>query len=183
MSFTIDPWMLTKPQLEDSDCISDDSDAGSNGEYLSPKHQNKSPLPDNVYHALFAAPSQDSLTSLHPEPVHIFKLWQIFLENVNPLTKIIHPPILQQQVLNAVSDLGSIGRGLEALLFSIYCCALLSLTDEEVQREFGKDKTAMQARFRTGAQRAFANADLMNTSDVVLLQAFSLYLVCLGLYV
>ncbi|OKL63944.1 hypothetical protein UA08_00869 [Talaromyces atroroseus] len=152
-------WSSLGRELKDSDFISDDSDADSSGES---KHR---------------TPSQDSLASLHPEPVHIFKLWQIFLDNVNPLTKIIHPPLLQQQILNATSDLGSIGKGLEALLFSIYCCALLSLTDEEVQREFGQDRSEMRARFRIGAQRAFANADLMNTSDVVLLQAFSLYLV------
>lgn len=51
------------------------------------------------------------------------------------------------------------------------------MTDEEVRREFGREKGVMRARFRTGTQRALVNADLMYTSDVMLLQAFSLYIV------
>lgn len=133
---------------------------------------------DNGYHVLFAAPSNESLISLHPGPVHIFKLWQIFLENVDALTKIIHAPTVQQQILNVVGNLSSIGKPLEALLFSIYCCALLSLTDEEVATEFGEDKNVLQARFYAGTQRALAKAGVMKTSDLVVLQAFCLYIVC-----
>lgn len=164
-------------QLEDSDCIPDDSDAES-ADYLSPKHENDSFPLDHGYDVLFSAPSNEALTSLHPDPVQIFKLWQVFLENVNPLTKIIHAPILQQQMLNAIGDLSSVGKGMEALLFSIYSSALQSMTDEEVQKDFGQEKSLLQTRFRTATQKALANAGLLKTTDLVLLQAFCLYLVC-----
>ena len=85
--------------------------------------------------------------------------------------------MLQQQILNVVSDLGSIGKGMEALLFSIYGCAVHSMTDEEVQKEFGLEKSLLQTRFLTATQKALANAGLLKTSDLVLLQAFCLYLV------
>lgn len=165
---------LIQIQLEDSDCISDDSDA-ENADYLSPKHESE-PL-DHGYNILFSSPSNETLTSLHPDPVHIFKLWQVFLENVNPLTKIIHAPMLQQQMLNAIGELNSIGKGMEALLFSIYSCALLSMTDEEAYKEFGREKSSLQARFRMATQKALANAGLLKTTDLVLLQAFCLYIV------
>lgn len=29
------------------------------------------------------------ISAIHPEPVHIFRLWQIFLDNVNPLFKVV----------------------------------------------------------------------------------------------
>lgn len=96
---------------------------------------------------------------------------------MNPLTKIIHAPMLQQQMLNAIGDLSSIGKGMEALLFSIYSCAVHSMTDEEVQKEFGQEKGLLQARFRTATQKALANAGLLKTTDLVLLQAFCLYIV------
>lgn len=138
-------------------------------------HENE-PL-DHGYDILFSSPSNETLTNLHPDPVHIFKLWQVFLENVNPLTKIIHAPVLQQQMLNAIGDLSSIGKGMEALLFSIYSCALHSMTGEEVQKECGREKSLLQARFRIATQKALANAGLLKTTDLVLLQAFCLYIV------
>ncbi|EED21503.1 conserved hypothetical protein [Talaromyces stipitatus ATCC 10500] len=170
-----DVWGTLGNELEDSDYIPDESDTESANP--SPKPENESYPLDNGYDILFSVSSSDTLTSLHPNPVQIFKLWQIFLENVNPLTKIIHAPSLQQQMLNAIGDLGSMGKGMEALLFSIYSCALLSMTDEEMQKEFGQDKGLLQTRFRTATQKALANAGLLKTTDLVLLQAFCFYLV------
>lgn len=66
---------------------------------------------------------------------------------------------------------------MEALLFSIYSCAVHSMTDEEVQKEFGQEKGLLQARFRTTTQKALSNAGLLKTTDLVLLQAFCLYIV------
>lgn len=142
---------------------------------MSPKHESE-PL-DHGYDVLFSSPSNETLTSLHPDPVHIFKLWQVFLENVNPLTKIIHAPVLQQQIFNAIGDLSSVGKGMEALLFTIYSCALHSMTDEEVQKELSQEKSLLRTRFRTATQKALANAGLLKTTDLVLLQAFCLYIV------
>ncbi|KAK4071558.1 transcriptional regulator family: Fungal Specific TF [Purpureocillium lilacinum] len=36
-----------------------------------------------------------NVEDLQPEPVHVFRLWQLFLDRVNPLTKIIHVPTVQ----------------------------------------------------------------------------------------
>lgn len=85
--------------------------------------------------------------------------------------------MLQQQILNAIGDLSSIGKGMEALLFSIYSCAVHSMTVEEVHKEFGQEKSLLQARFRIATQKALANAGLLKTTDLVLLQAFCLYIV------
>ena len=124
-------------------------------------------------------PSQKkSLTSLHPNPLHIFKLWQTFLQNVNPLTKLLHTPTAQQQILEATSDLAGISKEFEALMFCIYCLAVVSLSDKEVQNSFGEEKPVLLARYRRGAQLALAKAGILRTSSIVMLQAFLLYLVC-----
>jgi hypothetical protein len=121
----------------------------------------------------------ESLTELHPNQLHIFKLWQTFLENVNPLTKILHAPTVQQQILEAMSELSSIGKELEALMFSIYCIALVSLPAADIEKSFGESKKKLLSRCRRGAKLAFRNASLLRTSSTMVLQAFMLYLVCL----
>ncbi|KAJ5820298.1 hypothetical protein N7474_005889 [Penicillium riverlandense] len=120
--------------------------------------------------------SRECLTELHPQPLHIFKLWQTFLENVNPLTKIIHTPTVQQQILEAMSDLSRVGKDLEALMFSIYCISLVSLPAGDVEKSFGESKASLLSKYRRGAQLALRNASFLRTSSVVVLQAFIFYL-------
>lgn len=126
---------------------------------------------------LFGPAPKHNLAGLHPSPFRVFQLWQFFLENVNPLTKIIHAPTLQQRILDASDDLASLPEDLEALMFAIYCAALTSLDDSEVQRSFGETRTKLLAMYRQGAQKALVNAGLMKTSNMVVLQALVIFIV------
>ncbi|WDK22964.1 C6 zinc finger domain-containing protein [Colletotrichum graminicola] len=45
--------------------------------------------------------NQPGISQVHPEPRQIYRSWQVFVESVNPLLKIIHVPTLQQRVLDA----------------------------------------------------------------------------------
>lgn len=128
---------------------------------------------------LMGLATRESLTELHPDPLHIFKLWQTFLENVNPLIKIVHTPTLQPQILEATGDLPTVGKELEALMFAIYCIALGSLQADEVRRSFGESKKKLLSRYRQGAQLALSKASFLRTSNLMVLQAFMLYLVSL----
>ena len=122
-----------------------------------------------------------SLSALHPSPLHIFKLWQTFLENINPLIKILHGPTVQQQLLEASGSLNTVSKELEALMFSIYCIALVSLKADDVQKTYGESKALLLSRFRRGARLAFTKAGILRTSKTVVLQAFVLYLVGVSL--
>lgn len=117
------------------------------------------------------------MAELHPNPLHIFKLWQTFLERVNPLTKIVHAPTVQQQILEAMGDLKQVRKEFEALMFSIYCIALTSLQAGDVEKAFGESKKKLLSRCRRGAQQALRNASFLRTSSTVVLQAFIFYLV------
>lgn len=133
---------------------------------------------DDEYAILSPSTTRKVLAELHPTPLHIFKLWQAFLENVNPLTKVIHVPTLQQQILEAMSDLPRASKELEALMFAIYCIALVSMEQGEVEKSFGESKKVLLSKYKKGAQQAFKNAALLRTSSLTVLQAFMLYLVC-----
>lgn len=122
-----------------------------------------------------------SLSEFHPSPLHIFKLWQAFLENVNPLTKILHGPTVQQQLLEASGSLDTVSKEFEALMFSIYCIALVSLKEDDVQNTYKESKAVLLSRSRRGARLAFTKAGILRTSKAVVLQAYVLYLVRLSL--
>lgn len=131
---------------------------------------------------IFGSPKHIPLHTLHPSPIQLFKLWQTFLDNVNPLVKVFHTPTIQALILNSVSDLQSLPRPLEALMFSIYCCALTSLSESECEAVMDEEKAAVMRRMRTGAQQALLNAGFLKTSDLMVLQAFVLFLLSLNAF-
>jgi hypothetical protein len=81
-------------------------------------------------------------------------LWQTFLQNVNPLSKVIHTPEVETQVLDASRDISVISKASGALLLSIYT-----------------------AQYVTATQQALCAAGFMTSSNIVVLQAFVIFLV------
>jgi Fungal specific transcription factor domain len=118
------------------------------------------------------------LLELHPEPKHIFKLWQAFAENVNPLTKVIHTPTLQQRILEVSWNLETVARPLEAVMFSVYALAITSMRPSDCVQTFGETRSVLLNRYRSGAAQALIAAELHSTRDLEVLQAFVLFLVC-----
>ncbi|UNI24667.1 hypothetical protein JDV02_010398 [Purpureocillium takamizusanense] len=116
------------------------------------------------------------LSTLHPDAVDIFRLWQVYLENADPLFKVTHNPSLQRRIIAAAKNLASIERSLEALMFSIYSLATFSLTEEDCLDMFGLAKDDLQARYRFGCQQALMNARYLRSADRDCLTAFYLYL-------
>jgi hypothetical protein len=129
---------------------------------------------------IFGRPVLSSLLSLHPQPVQIFQLWQTFLDNVNPLTKLLHAPTVQQLVLGASGYLENLPTSIEALMFSIYHCAVMSMTSEDCETVMGEPRATLLTKYSTALQQALANAKLLKTTNLMVLQAFALYLVGLA---
>lgn len=115
------------------------------------------------------------LSTLHPDQVQIFKLWQIYLDNVDPLLKVTHTPTLQARIFDALSDLARISPELEALLFSLYSVAIMSLDDE--RSSFGSPRKELLQGYQFGCQQALLNCDVLRTGDRECLTALLLYLV------
>ena len=122
-------------------------------------------------------PEQVSLLASHPPPVHIFRLWQIYLDNVHPLTMIFHAPTTQERIVEACENLAGISKKTEAIMFGIYALAMSSLTHEEAEKTFGVEKLGAVTKYQVAAQQALRNADFLRSSDLGVLTAFLLYLV------
>ena len=132
---------------------------------------------DNEGDLLFPSYAIEDLSKLHPSAVHIFRMWQTYLDNVNPLIKVLHAPTVQQQILVAISDLEKIPKGLEALMFSIYILAVTSLGEKDCISVLGEEKATLLARYRAGAKQALRKAGFLKSSELIVLQAFFLFLV------
>jgi len=122
-------------------------------------------------------PKTPGPASLHPTPDHMFKLWQIFLDNVNPLTKIIHQPTVQTVFSEVACDVTKVKKNFEPLMFAIYSTAITSLNDMECQKTFGEYRASLLARYFLGVRQTLMRARFLGTSEMSVLQAFVLYLV------
>lgn len=126
---------------------------------------------------LLATNPGQSLVNLHPTPVQIFQLWQMFLDNVNALIRIFHAPTVQQQVLDATTNLEEVPKNTEALMFGIYCMATVAMSESDCQKLFKQSRAIVQERFQVGARLALQNASYLKSTDITVLQGFVLYLV------
>ncbi|KAG8527919.1 uncharacterized protein KY384_006835 [Bacidia gigantensis] len=118
-----------------------------------------------------------SLSSLHPEPAQIFRLWQIYLDNVDPLLKVTHTPSLQGRLVEAASKVSDISPTTEALMFSIYCTSIGSLTVEACQAMFSTPKDDLLMRYQSGCRQALSNCSFLRSSDRDSLTALYMYLI------
>ncbi|KAJ5808488.1 hypothetical protein N7474_009757 [Penicillium riverlandense] len=120
------------------------------------------------------------LSTLHPDPVQIFRLWQIYLNNVDPLLKVTHTPSLQPRLIEAASNMTNISPTLEPLMFSIYSMAVTSLATDECQTTFGSTKEDLLTKYQFGCQQALMNCGYLRTGDRECLTAFYLFLISIG---
>lgn len=121
--------------------------------------------------------SDSSLTHLHPPTIQIFRLWQVFLSNVNPLVKVIHAPMVQQQILESSVNIENVSRPVESFMFAIYSCAITSLSAEECEKLTGEPRELLRPKYHKAAQQALIRAGLFKTLDIQVLQAAVLFLV------
>ncbi|KAG9239957.1 fungal-specific transcription factor domain-containing protein [Calycina marina] len=122
------------------------------------------------------------LKTLHPRMVHIFRLWQVFLDNVQPLVKIFHAPTTQQLILQASADLDNVAKPTEALMFCIYLLAVTSLEEQDCQAMLGDSRDSLLSKFSHAAQQALINARFMKSLNMLTLQALILYALAVPKY-
>lgn len=118
------------------------------------------------------------LRPLHPLPSQIPFYFDTFKENVDPLVKIFHLPTMSKTMKEVKDNLGSLSKSTEALCFSMYYATITSMSVEEVKTNFGVDKVSLLRKYRFATEQALAKARFLNTSEIVTLQAFVLFLIC-----
>ncbi|RSL48878.1 hypothetical protein CEP54_012703 [Fusarium duplospermum] len=108
-----------------------------------------------------------------PDPVTVFKLWQIFLDRVNPLIKIIHVPSVQALIVSAATDITLIPLDQQALMYSILGLAVLALRSDELADVLGADKTregVLQDMLKS-VSAVLVRFDVLKRYNMVILQA------------
>lgn len=80
--------------------------------------------------------SDVNLKNLHPLPSMIPFYWQTFLENVNPLCKILHAPTMNKVIKEVQVNLDALSPSTEALMFAIYFATITSMHEEEVSIDY-----------------------------------------------
>ncbi|KAI4593423.1 hypothetical protein KJ359_009313 [Pestalotiopsis sp. 9143b] len=165
-------------KLTDEETLNSDDDGSTPDEH----HPHNELLTDHHAFVLGYRSSDVDLRKLHPLPSQIPFIWQVYVENVDPLVKILHIPTMNPIIRKIRSDMDNLPAGLEALMFSIYYAAITSLEDDEVRTNFGAEKSHLIRQFRYGTEQALAKANFLNTSDIVVIQAFALFLVLVRRY-
>ena len=120
----------------------------------------------------------NTLRTLHPSPSQLFGLMLIFEENVDPIVRILHRPTMRSIVMKASSNTDNLSKSEEVLLFSLYYGAVCSLTPAQCEKQLGEDKEQLSNRFRFAVEQALARANFLNSSTLMVLQAFVLFLIC-----
>ena len=122
-----------------------------------------------------------SLSHQHPGPSCVIWLWKTYLENVNPIVKMLHIPTVQPLIFDAASDATKQFRSnKEALLFSIYLIALSSVPQcdqVEAERIMGQPVNKLIDVYTGLAQQALVNARFLQTPNFITLQALTLFLI------
>ncbi|KAJ2978768.1 hypothetical protein NUW58_g7389 [Xylaria curta] len=120
------------------------------------------------------------LQELQPDLVNAFRLWQLFVERVNPLTKVIHVPSLQSYVVEAAADINKVPLPYQALLFSIYTMTVISLTGQETIGLLGLTREDALNRFTRGTKLALTRANFLKNYNMTIIQALALYMLSLN---
>lgn len=124
--------------------------------------------------------STPDLRDFHPLPSQIPFLLNVFSDNVNILGQVLHMPTVTNMVRDLRGDVTKLTPANEALMFSIYYAAITSMEEEDVNLNFASTKAELNQKYRLGLENALAKADFLNVPDLVLVQAFAIFILSLS---
>jgi hypothetical protein len=107
-------------------------------------------------------------------------LWRIYSSNVDPVLKIVHKPTFERSLAKAKYNLDGLSRGMEALMFAMYFAAVNSLKPDECRVTLQEEKSTLHNKYRFAVEQALARAGFLDTRELIILQAFVIFLVCSG---
>jgi hypothetical protein len=107
------------------------------------------------------------------------QLWQAFVNNVDPLVKILHLPTAQGTIFATINNPDKVKEDLNALLFSAYFAATTSLKSTDAANLLGQPKSTTLNSYRQGHEQSLAGANILDIPSMRSLQALTIYLVSL----
>ncbi|KAF7118657.1 hypothetical protein CNMCM5793_008195 [Aspergillus hiratsukae] len=123
--------------------------------------------------------STQSLIEKHPSYEEATKLWNAYVQNVEPLCKVLHVPTIAVMVHTVAKQPAAASKSDECLLFVIYYFAVFSMSDDDSLQEFNQSRNHLMSRYRTAVFQALVNASWLKTTEMPVLQAYTLFLVAM----
>lgn len=130
---------------------------------------------------ILSTPPLPEFHDSHPTKWQAIQLWQAFISNVDPLTKIFHIPTVQVVVFDAISNPGRAAEDVSALLFAIYFAATTSLQVGDVEHLLGQNKSTALKIFKRLFEQSLEQANILENPTLISLQALTIYLVSLAI--
>ena len=117
--------------------------------------------------------------SLYPETQLSLCLWDVYINSVDPVVKVLHIPSIQSLIISAILSPELAASSTIVLTFSIFYAAVTALYHDGLHEitEFQWDKSELLRRFRTALDRLLFTADIISRPSLVELQALAIFVV------
>ncbi|KAM0325463.1 hypothetical protein ACHAQA_007450 [Verticillium albo-atrum] len=125
----------------------------------------------------FMGASHQNLIQYHPSHTKAMSLWATYVENVEPIIKVLHIPSTLRMVESTSQQPALVSKADECLLFAIYHFAVMSMTDQECLDKMGAPRATLTERYHLATRQALVNASFLSTTAMTVLQALVMYLV------
>ncbi|KAL5335372.1 hypothetical protein BJX70DRAFT_327128 [Aspergillus crustosus] len=117
-----------------------------------------------------------AVAPLHPSLALGRTYWQVFLERVDPLIKVVHRPSASRILRGGLDNPTALNEGQGALLQVIYLACVSAMDTEDVQSSLQMSKATAISTYRMAAEQALARSGLMTTNDWTTMQALVLFI-------
>jgi hypothetical protein len=119
-----------------------------------------------------------NLRILHPPANQTMTYWGLYVENIDPVVRLLHKPTAQKLFIQTSKDQLALSKGTECLAFAVYFAVVTSLTNDQCQKLLGLEREIGLKRYRYATEQALAKANFLTTQELVVVQAFCLFLSC-----
>ncbi|KAL4804586.1 hypothetical protein BDV18DRAFT_142245 [Aspergillus unguis] len=116
------------------------------------------------------------INQVKPSAPTIAILWEKYLDVVDPVLKMVHTPTVQKLVVEAMRD-RELDLASQCLLFAVYYGAVAAMSQSDCKDEFQENRRVLLDRYRRGVEHLLSRLDLVNCTDLSVLQAFTIYLI------
>jgi hypothetical protein len=129
---------------------------------------------------ILSRPSQGlHIHELLPSQWQSMQLWQIYVNNVDPLMKVLHIPTSQVTIFTAIENPRETRPNDNVLLFAIYFAAAIATEAESAYNILGQEREAFLDKAKYGFEQCLVETQFLEHPSVTSLQALAIYLVSL----
>ncbi|KAL2796678.1 putative fungal-specific transcription factor [Aspergillus keveii] len=124
-------------------------------------------------------PGARSLIASHPTQEKALKLWDTYVQDVDPIIKILHTPTVKELVDRISQCPAAASPDDECLLFAIYYFAVFSMSDNECVLQFHQSRKDLMLNYQSCVWQALSNASWLKSTEMPVLQSYTLLLIAL----